>query len=113
MHPFRRRIRPDLFETRTDAWNSAGLGEELEPAVGRASRGGLLVALLILAAVLIAYGRRAELAPGYETWIKVSTIVILVIAGSAAATWLGTLLSPTSTGALIPLSRERSGSWSA
>ncbi len=94
MLPFRRRFRPDLFETRTDAWNSAGLGEELEPIAGKASRRGLLAALLIIAAVLVAYGRRAELAPGYEAWIQVSTVVVLVIAGSAAATWLGALLSP-------------------
>jgi hypothetical protein len=54
----------------------------------------LVVALVLIAAVLVVYGRRAELAPGYETWIRVPTVVVLVIAGSAAATWLGRLLAP-------------------
>src|SRR5262245_32269255 len=93
MSLFRRRIRPDLFETRTDAWYSAGLGDELEPEV-RSSRGGLLAALLIIPAVLFDCARRAALGSGYETWSQISTVVVLVVAGSAAATWLGSWLSP-------------------
>src|SRR5262249_55839134 len=77
-----------------DAWQSAGLGEELEPTAAKASRGGLLVALALIAAVLVLYGRRAELAPGYENWVRVATVAVLIVAGSAAATWLGRLLSP-------------------
>jgi small-conductance mechanosensitive channel len=94
MSLFRRRIGPDMFETRTDAWQSAGLGEELESGA-RPSNRGLIAALAIIAAVLFVYARRSELAPGYETWIQISTVVVLVVAGSAAATWLGSLLSPT------------------
>src|SRR5262249_17322962 len=69
------------------------LGEELESGA-RPSNRGLIAALAIIAAVLFVYARRAELAPGYETWIQISTVVVLVVAGSAAATWLGSLLSP-------------------
>ena len=29
MPPLKSRFRPDLFETRTDAWRSAGLGDEV------------------------------------------------------------------------------------
>src|SRR5262245_48079460 len=93
MPQVRRRLSSELFETRTDAWHSAGLGEEIE-AGGTASRGRLLLALLAIAAILVVYARRAELAPGYETWIRVSTVIVLVIAGSAAANWFGALLSP-------------------
>src|SRR5262249_39817373 len=42
----------------------------------------------------VLYGRRAELAPGYENWVRVATVAVLIVAGSAAATWLGRLLSP-------------------
>src|SRR5262245_47706289 len=92
--PLRRRFRPDLFETRTDAWQSAGLGEELEPGGRLRLRGGILIALMVIAATLFAYGHRADIAPGYETLIQIATVVVLVTAGSAAATWLGRWLSP-------------------
>src|SRR5262245_43389130 len=94
MPPVRRRFRPDLFETRTDAWHSAGLADELEQIPGRRPIGGLLIALLLVAAVLVVYGQREQLAPGYESWVRVGTVVVLVIAGSAATTWLGRWLSP-------------------
>ena len=95
MPPLKSRFRPDLFETRTDVWRSAGLGDELEPAEKRRWRGGLLISLLVIAASLVVYGRRSELAPGYEAWVRVGTVGVLVIAGSAAATWLGRWVSPT------------------
>jgi small-conductance mechanosensitive channel len=94
MPPLRRRLPPELFETRTHAWHSAGLSEELEaPRSTRRSSLMLLLALLLLAATLVAYDRRGELAPGYELWIRVATVVVLVLVGSAAATWLGRWVS--------------------
>jgi small conductance mechanosensitive channel len=94
MPPVRQRLRSDLFQTRTDVWRSAGLGEEVESRGGRPRKGLLLLTLLVIAGVLVAYGRRADLAPGYEIWVRISAVVILVVAGSAAATWLGRWLSP-------------------
>ena len=67
----------------------------MEPAEKRRWRGGLLISLLVIAASLVVYGRRSELAPGYEAWVRVGTVGVLVIAGSAAATWLGRWVSPT------------------
>jgi small conductance mechanosensitive channel len=94
----RRRLPSELFETRTHAWESAGLGEELEaPKRGR-STGSLLVALIaliVIAGVLVVYDRRSELAPDHEIWIRIATVIVLVVGGSAAATWLGRWLSPT------------------
>jgi len=90
----RRRLPSELFETRTDAWESAGLGEEIEGANRGRPTAGLLVALIVIAGVLIIYGYRSDLAPGYETWVRVGTVVVLVIAGSAAAAWLGRWVSP-------------------
>jgi len=86
MPPLRRRLPPELFETRTDAWRSVGLSEELEPSSAKRAGGGLLLALLLIAGALVVYSRRAELAPGYETWVRVATVVVLAIAGAAAAT---------------------------
>jgi small-conductance mechanosensitive channel len=94
MPPVRQRLRADLFQTRTDLWRSAGLGEEVEFLGGRPRKGLLLVALILIAGVLVLYGRRGELAPGYETWIQVLAVVVIVVAGSAAATLLGRWLSP-------------------
>jgi small-conductance mechanosensitive channel len=92
--PLRRKLPPELFETRTHAWRSVGLGEELEPRDTKRARGGLLLALLLIAGALVVYGRRAELAPGYEIWVRAGTVAILVLAGAAAATWLGRWVSP-------------------
>ena len=94
MPPVRQRLRDDLFQTRTDVWRSAGLAEEVEMRGGRPRKGLLLLTVIIIAGVLVGYGRRAELAPGYETWIQVLSVVLIVVAGSAAATWLGRWLSP-------------------
>ncbi len=86
---------PELFETRTHAWHSAGLSEELEPRPTKRAWGGLLLALLLFAGALVVYSRRGELAPGYETWVRVATVIVLVIVGSAAAHWLGRWVSPS------------------
>jgi len=53
----------------------------------------LLAALLLLAATLVAYERRGDLAPGYELWVRVATVAVLVLVGTAAANWLGRWVS--------------------
>jgi small conductance mechanosensitive channel len=90
----RRRLPRELFETRTHAWTSIGLGEELAPKVSRRAIGGLLVALLVLAATLFVYYNRAEIAPGYGEWVRIGTVVVLILVGSAAIHWLGLAFSP-------------------
>jgi small conductance mechanosensitive channel len=90
----RRRLNRELFETRSHSWQEVGLGHELEsPSPGRAL-GGLLAALTILAAVLVVYYRRHELLPGYGSWVRAATVVILIIVGSAASHWLVRWVSP-------------------
>jgi small-conductance mechanosensitive channel len=91
----RRRLNRELFETRSHSWQEVGLGHELEEATspGRAL-GGLLVALTVLAAVLIVYYRRHELLPGYGSWVRAATVVILIIVGSAGSHWLVRWISP-------------------
>src|ERR1043166_4017236 len=96
MPSFKRRpkLPRELFETRSHAWVSLGLGDELAPKVSKKALGGLLVALLVLAATLVVYYERASLFPGYGHWIRIGTVVVLVIVGSVATHWLARGLSP-------------------
>src|SRR6188472_52268 len=92
--PRRPRLPRELFETRSHAWHSLGLGEELAPKFSKRQFGGLLVALLVIAGTLFVYYQRREIAPGYGQWIRIGTAVVLVTVGSAAAHWLVRGLSP-------------------
>lgn len=92
--PRRPRLPRELFETRSHAWHSLGLGDELAPKFSKRQFGGLLVALLVIAGTLFVYYQRKEIAPGYGQWIRIGTAVILVTVGSAAAHWLVRGLSP-------------------
>jgi len=92
--PRRPRLPKELFETRSHAWHSLGLGDELAPKFSKRQLGGLLVALLVIAGTLFVYYQRKEIAPGYGQWIRIGTAVILVTVGSAAAHWLVRGLSP-------------------
>jgi small-conductance mechanosensitive channel len=90
----RRRLPRELFETRSHAWHSLGLGDELAPRFSKRQLGGLLAALLVLAGTLVVYYNRHQIAPGYGEWIRYGTVVIIVIVGSAATHWLARGLSP-------------------
>lgn len=92
--PRRPRLPRELFETRSHAWHSLGLGEELAPRFSKRQLGGLLLALLVIAGALFVYGRRREIAPGYGEWIRIGTVAVLVIVGSVATHWLVRGLSP-------------------
>ncbi len=96
--PSPRRPRPklprELFETRSHAWHSLGLGDELAPTMSRRALGGLLAALLVLAATLAVYYNRQHLFPGYGPWVRAATVAILIVVGSAASHWLVRGLSP-------------------
>ncbi|HEX5990481.1 MAG TPA: mechanosensitive ion channel family protein [Solirubrobacterales bacterium] len=92
--PRRPRLPRELFETRSHAWHSLGLGEELAPKFSKRQLGGLLAALLVIAGTLFVYYQRKEIAPGYGQWIRIGTAVVLVTVGSAAAHWLVRGLSP-------------------
>lgn len=90
----RRRSPRELFETRSHTWHEAGLGEELEPGAPRRALGGLLIALLTIAATLFVYDRRQELLPGFGPWVKAATVLILITVGTIAVHWLVRGLSP-------------------
>jgi small conductance mechanosensitive channel len=92
--PRRPRIPRELFETRSHAWHSLGLGEELVPRFSKRHFGGLLLALLVIAGTLFVYDQRRQIAPGYGEWIRIGTVIVLVLVGSAAVHWLVRGLSP-------------------
>jgi small-conductance mechanosensitive channel len=83
-----------MFETRSHVWQQLGLGDELSPRVSRKAFGGLIAALVVLAATLVVYSQRSKIAPGYEELVRIGTVVVLVIVGSAATHWLARGLSP-------------------
>jgi small conductance mechanosensitive channel len=92
--PPRRKLPRELFETRTHAWQSLGLGDELLPRATKRGLGGLLAALLVLAATLFVYYNRRDMLPGYGEWVRFATVAILILVGSAATHWLVQALSP-------------------
>jgi small-conductance mechanosensitive channel len=92
--PRRPRLPRELFETRSHAWHSLGLGDELAPRFSKRQFGGLLLALLLIAGTLFVYYNRHEIAPGYGQWIRFGTVAILIIVGTAATHWLARGLSP-------------------
>jgi small conductance mechanosensitive channel len=92
--PRRRRLPRELFETRSHAWHSLGLGEELAPRFSKRQFGGLLLALLVIVGTLFVYYHRRDIAPGYGQWVRAGTVVILILVGTAATHWLAKGLSP-------------------
>jgi small conductance mechanosensitive channel len=92
--PRRPKLPRELFETRSHAWHSLGLGDELAPRISKKAVGGLLLALLVLAGTLAVYYNRHRLLPGYGQWVRMATVAILIVVGSVATHWLVRGLSP-------------------
>jgi len=92
--PRRRKLPRELFETRSHAWHSLGLGDELLPRTPGRGFAGLLAALVVLAATLFVYENREQLLPGLGGWVRIATVAVLVIVGSAATHWLGQTVTP-------------------
>src|SRR6201995_915116 len=93
--PRRPRLPRELFETRTHAWTSAGLGEEIESQrMSKSSLVGFVVAVMVLIATLVVYSHRRQIAPGYGEWFRVGTVIVLVLVGAAAVHWFSRSLSP-------------------
>jgi small conductance mechanosensitive channel len=84
-----------MFETRTEAWHEAGLGEQLEPAQLRTAWLRLILFSVLIAGVLIAFANRQDLFPGYQTEARIVTAILLFILGWGLASALGRTLTPT------------------
>lgn len=107
--PRRPKLPRELFETRSHTWHALGLGDELAPRFSRKALGGLLAALVVIAATLVVYYQRHEIAPGYGRWIRIATVIVLVVVGSAATHWLSKALAPRMNRRLDPATAGTAG----
>jgi small conductance mechanosensitive channel len=82
------------FESRTQVWRDVGLGSEIDPAAARRSKGGALIALVLIAAVLVGFTERKTLFPGYGLEVRIATVVLLVLLGWGLARSLGRGFAP-------------------
>jgi len=83
-----------MFETRTHQWHEAGLGEQIVgPPQGRTWPRLILFAVLI-AAVLVAFNHRQDIAPGYGTEARILTAILLFGLGWGFASALGRTVTP-------------------
>jgi len=82
------------FESRTQVWREAGLGSEVDRAAARRGRGGVVISLILIAAVLIAFSERKTLFPGHGLEVRIATVPLLVVLGWSLARSLGQGLGP-------------------
>jgi small-conductance mechanosensitive channel len=98
----RRRVPSNLFESRTEVWRQVGLGGEVDRAKAQRAKGRVFVLLVLLAFVLVLFGERRSLFPGYATEVRIATVVALVVLGVALARALGRGFAPALFGRLDP-----------
>jgi small-conductance mechanosensitive channel len=89
-----------MFETRSEAWERAGLSVDTSKGAVRRARGEIAIALPLLVAVLVVYSNRYSffgIAPGSDadTWIKWGTVVLLLLLGWTVARAIGRAAGPT------------------
>ena len=82
------------FESRTQLWREVGLGAEVDAASARRGKGGALVSLVLIAAVLVGFSERRTLFPGYGLEARIATVALLVLLGWALARSLGRGFAP-------------------
>lgn len=91
----RERALEAMLQTRSHAWEHAGLSREIGRRAARRARREALVLLPLLAAVLVAYAYRAELfGRDLDTLVRILTAVVLVALGWAFARDLGRVVGP-------------------
>jgi small conductance mechanosensitive channel len=84
----------ELFETRSEIWQEAGLGEQLEPGAKHRAWASLTIATVLIALVLVAYHNRGNLFPDYGTETRIATVAALLILGWWAARSIGRSIAP-------------------
>src|SRR5262245_24179176 len=82
------------FESRTQIWREVGLGSEIDQAAARRGKGGALVAIVAIAAVLVAFSERKTLFPGHGLEVRIATVILLVLLGWMLARSLGRGFAP-------------------
>ncbi|HXE45206.1 MAG TPA: mechanosensitive ion channel family protein [Conexibacter sp.] len=91
----RERALEAMLQTRTHAWEEAGLSRQLGRQAARRARREALVLLPLLAAVLVAYAYRGQLfGRDLDKLVRTLTAVVLVALGWAFARDLGRVVGP-------------------
>lgn len=91
----RERALEAMLQTRTHAWEEAGLSRQLGRVAARKARREALVLLPLLVAVLVVYASREELfGRDMDTLVRILTAVVLVALGWAFARALGRAVGP-------------------
>jgi small conductance mechanosensitive channel len=91
----RERALEAMLQTRTHAWEEAGLSRQLARNAVRRARREALVLLPLLITVLVLYGERDRLfGPELDTLVRILTSVALIALGWAFARDLGRVVGP-------------------
>lgn len=93
------RTPPKMFETRSHAWQEAGLAQELNPRVARRARWEAVALGLLFIGVVVAYDHRRDLIDRHtlhdvEVPLQVAVVVLLLVLGWAIARDVGRSLGP-------------------
>jgi small-conductance mechanosensitive channel len=88
-----------MFETRSEAWEQAGLGLEVTQREARRARRQAAIVILLLAGVLVVFALRHELFgiksnSSWETPIRIITVLALLALGWALARAVGRAVAP-------------------
>lgn len=84
-----------MFETRTEAWQEAGLGEEIRHGSTRRAVIQVIAFGLVFVAVLVAFDNRQDLFRGADqTLLRIVTALLLAISGWGLALGIGRGLTP-------------------
>src|SRR6187399_3219263 len=84
-----------MFETRTDAWRDAGLGDEVIPAQQGKAWPRLILFAVLIVATLVAFNHRDQIAGDYDTEARIVTALLLFAFGWGFAAALGRTITPT------------------
>src|SRR5436190_4925544 len=89
-----------MFETRSEAWEQAGLSMNVSQRAVRRARRQALVLLPLLIAVLVVYGDRHRVfgiskGSHWNTWIRWGTVLALLALGWTIARDIGRAAGPT------------------
>lgn len=83
-----------MFETRTDQWYEAGLGEQIVVKPEERTWPKLILFALLITGVLVAFNHRQDIAPGYGTEARILTALLLFVFGWGFTSALGRTLTP-------------------
>lgn len=83
-----------MFETRSEAWHSAGLSLEVDRRDARKARLQVLILLALGAGVLVAFSHRQQILPGEGTLFRAATVLCLIVIGWLLAQALGRGIAP-------------------